>query len=193
MDIIEIKSSRIKFEDLLLLIDKAINSGEGIHIKRSMLGQHNTTITFLKWAEKHKIVSLIPIEIQTPKTKSVRSRMRKIEISLQLLALDLSLNGIAKKFNVRLNTAQGYLKNANLISDQYLQVLRTILKLKGINLNTKLHDYPSFPIMIPMKDLKENLKQNEYDELQKIVDDNKYIKKVTGQKLGTINLSVLLP
>jgi len=190
---IEINSSRIKFEDLLSLVDKAINSGKDIQIKKSMISQSNNTIIFLKWLEKHKIISLVPIEIKTPEKISIRSRSRKVEIALQFHALQLPIKEIAKKFNVKLSTAQGYLKELPSITDHYLQALRFVLKFKNINLNTRLAEFPSFPIRTHLKDLREGLAQSEYDLLMRIAEQNKYIKNVTGQKLGTTDLFFLLP
>lgn len=190
---IELFSSRIKFEDLLSLVDKAINTGKDIQITKSMVSQSNTTIRFLKWLEKHKIISLVPLEIKTPKKISVRSRKRKVEISLQLLALELPMKEVAKKFNVKLVTAQGYLRELASFSDQYLQALKLVLKLKKITFDTRLDEFPSFPIRINVNYLKEGLRQSEHQQLMDIVKQNKYIKNVTGQKLGTTDLSFLLP
>ena len=190
---IELFSSRIKFEDLLSLVDKAINTGKDIQVTKSMVSQNNTTMRFLKWLEKHKIISVVPIEIITPKRISIRSRKRKVEISLQLLALKLPMKEVAKKFNVKLATAQGYLKELAPFSDQYLHALRIALNFKKVTLDTRLEEFPSYPIRIHMNDLKEGLSQKEYEQLMKIVVQNRYIKTITGQKLGTTDLSFLLP
>ncbi|MBA7545849.1 hypothetical protein ES705_38227 [subsurface metagenome] len=193
MDKIKISSSRIKFEELLSLIDKAINSGRAIHIKKSLMSQSNNAIKFLRWLEKHKIISLIPIEIKIPKKISIRSRSRKIEIALQFHALELPMKEIAKKFNVKLSTAQGYLDELASITDHYFEALNLFLKLKNINLNTDLNEFPQFPIRINIKELENRLIQSEYDQFMNLLEINRYIKKVTGQKLGTIDLSILLP
>ena len=190
---IELYSSRIKFEDLLSLVDKAINTGKDILIKKNMVSQSNNTMRFLKWLEKHKIISLIPIEIKSPQKLSIKSRKRKVEIALQLVALDLPMKDIAEKFNVKVATAQGYLKELALFTDHYLQALKLVLRLKKINLNTRLTEFLSFPIRIHMNDLKRGLKHSEYDLLMNITRQNRYIKHVTGEKLGTTGLSILLP
>jgi len=192
-DNIEISSSRIKFEQLLSLVDKAINSGRVIQIKKSLMSQSNNTIKFLRWLETHKIISLIPIEITIPRKISIRSRSRKIEIALQFHALELPIKEIAKKFNVKLSTAQGYFDELASITDHYLEALNLFLKLKKITLNTDLNKFPQFPIRINIKELENELKQSKYDQLMNLVEKNRYIKKVTGQKLGTIDLSILLP
>ena len=190
---LEINSSRIKFEDLLSLVDKAINSGAGILIRKSMMSQNNTTMKFLKWLEKHRIISLLPTEIRPPKSISIRSRTRKVEVTLQFRALELPMKEIASKFSVKLATAQGYLKELVPVTDQYLQALKLILKLKNITLNTKLEDFPSFPIRIYIKDLEVLLTPSDYDKLMKVAEQDRYIRKVTSQKLGTSDLSILLP
>ncbi len=145
------------------------------------------------WLEKHKIISVVPIEIITPKRISIRSRKRKIEISLQLLALELPMKEVAKKFNVKLATAQGYLKELATFSDQYLHALRIALNFKKVTSDTRLDEFPSYPIRINMNDLKVGLSQKEYEQLMTVVAKNRYIKNVTGQKLGTTDLSFLLP
>lgn len=190
---LELNSSRIKFGDLLDLVDRAINTGKSIQIKKSIISQNNNNMKFIKWLEKHRIISLNPIEIEVPKKLTIRSRDRKVEISLQYLALDLPLKEIAKKFNVKLATAQGYLKELGKITDDYMKILNLVLNMKNITLDTNINDFPPFPIRINMRFLKEKLPQNELKQVLLISDNNKYIKKITGQKLGTTDLSILLP
>lgn len=190
---LELNSSRIKFGDLLDLVDKAINSGKSIQIKKSIITQDNNNMKFIKWLEKHRIISLIPVEIEAPKKISIKSRKRKVEISLQYLALDLPMKEIAKKFNVKLATAQGYLRELDTFTDDYMKILNLVLKMKDITLDTNINEFPSFPIRINMRYLKEELPQNELEQLILISDQNRYIKKITGQKLGTTDLSILLP
>ncbi len=193
-NIIELDSSRIKFEDLLSLVDKAIDMGKDIQIRKSMVSQNNTTMKFLKWVEKLKIISLVPIEIKPPPKKiSIKSRKRKIEISLQLFALDVPMKEISRKFNVKIPTTQSYFKDLDNYTEDYLNILKLVLKMKKINLETNLVDFPSFPIRINMRSLKEELPKDEFVQLISISEHNKYIKKITGQKLGTTDLSILLP
>jgi len=191
---IELDSSRIKFEDLLSLVDRAIDTGKDIQIRKSMVSQNNTTMRFLKWVEKHKIVSLVPIEIELPpKRISIRSRKRKIEISLQLVALDVPMKEISRKFNVKIATAQSYFEGLDNYSEDYLNTLKLVLNVKKINSETNIADFPSFPVRINLRFLKEELPKNEFEQLLSISEHNKHIKKITGQKLGTTDLSILLP
>jgi len=67
------------------------------------------------------------------------------------------------------------------------------LKLKEITLDTDLNEFPQFPIRINVKELENELKQSKYDQLMNLAEKNRYVKKVTSQKLGTIDLSILLP
>lgn len=190
---LEIHSSRIRFAELLNLVDKALDTGKDIKIKRSLLSQNNNTIQFLKWLEKHKIISLIPIGVETPKKISIKSRKRKVEISLQLLALDIPIKEIAKSFNVKVATAQGYLNELGTYNKDYLEILRLVLKMKNIVPDSELSSFPLFPIRTNITALKEELSQNQYGKLIIKVKEMKYIKSVTGQKLGTTDLSILLP
>jgi len=190
---LEIHSSRIKFVELLNLIDEALDTGKDIQIKRSLLLQNNNTIQFLKWLERHKIISLIPIGVEAPKKISIKSRRKKVEISLQLLALDIPIKEIAKRFNVKVATAQGYLNELGTYNKDYLVILRLILKVKNIVPDSELSSFPSFPIRTSTTTLKEELSQDQYGKMIKKVKDMKYIKSITGQKLGTTDLSILLP
>lgn len=190
---LEIHSSRIRFTELLNLVDKALDTGKDIKIKRSLLSQNNNTIQFLKWLEKHKIISLIPIGVEAPKKISIKSRKRKVEISLQLLALDIPIKEIAKSFNVKVATAQGYLNELGTYNKDYLEILRLVLKMKNIVPDSELSSFPLFPIRTNITALKEELSQNQYGKLIIKVKEMKYIKIVTGQKLGTTDLSILLP
>lgn len=190
---LEIHSSRIRFTELLNLVDKALDTGKDIKIKRSLLSQNNNTIQFLKWLEKHKIISLIPIGVEAPKKISIKSRKRKVEISLQLLALDIPIKEIAKSFNVKVATAQGYLNELGTYNKDYLEILRLVLKMKNIVPDSELSSFPLFPIRTNITALKEELSQNQYGKLIIKVKEMKYIKSVTGQKLGTTDLSILLP
>lgn len=190
---LEIHSSRIRFAELLNLVDKALDTGKDIKIKRSLLSQNNNTIQFLKWLEKHKIISLIPIGVEAPKKISIKSRKRKVEISLQLLALDIPIKEIAKSFNVKVATAQGYLKTLGTYNKDYLEILKLVLKMKNIVPDSELSSFPSFPIRTNITALKEELSQDQYGNLIIKVKEMKYIKSVTGQKLGTTDLSILLP
>ncbi len=190
---LEINSSRIKFGDLLNLVDKAIDTGKSIQIRKSLMLQSNSTIRFLKWIEKHKIISLIPIGTEAPKKISIKSRKRKIEISIQLLALDVSIVEIAERFNVKVPTAQGYFKELGTYTDYYRKVLGLVLRMKKFTPDSDISSFPSFPIRITLSILKERLSQNEYDHMVTIGKQNRYIKIVTGQKLGTSDLSILLP
>lgn len=190
---LEIHSSRIRFAELLNLVDKALDTGKDIKIKRSLLSQYNNTIQFLKWLEKHKIISLIPIGVEASKKISIKSRKRKVEISLQLLALDIPTKEIAKRFNVKVATAQGYLNELGTYNKDYLEILRLVLKMKNIVPDSELSSFPLFPIRMNITALKEELSQDQYGNLIKKVKEMKYIKSVTGQKLGTTDLSILLP
>ncbi len=190
---LEIHSSRIRFAELLNLVDKALDTGKDIKIKRSLLSQNNNTIQFLKWLEKHKIISLIPIGVEAPKKISIKSRKRKVEISLQLLALDIPIKEIAKRFNVKVATAQGYLNELGTYNKDYLEILRLVLKMKNVVPDSELSSFPLFPIRTNVTALKEELSQDQYGNLIIKVKEMKYIKSVTGQKLGTTDLSILLP
>ncbi|TKJ18912.1 MAG: hypothetical protein CEE43_16975 [Promethearchaeota archaeon Loki_b32] len=190
---LELNSSRIKFGDLLTLVDEAINSGKSIQIKRNMISQDNNNMKFIRWLEKHRIISLTPIGVEAPKKILIKSRSRKVEISLQLKALNLPIKEIAREFNVKVATAQGYLKEFDSITEDYIKILKFILDLKGITLDTNITEFPSFPIRVSIGILKGKLPQNEFEQVVSISEQNRYIKKITGQKLGTTDLSILLP
>ena len=190
---IELNSSRIKFENLLNLVDKAIDTGNEIQIPKNLISQHNNTMKFLKWLEKHKIISITSIEKELPKKIPIRSRARKIEVSFQLYTLNVPMNDIAKRFGVKLNTAKGYLKDLDNYTDYYLKLLSIVLNIKEISPETDIPNFPSFPIRVGLKALKEELTQYEYDQLIENLMEDKYIKKITGQALGTFDLSFFLP
>ena len=124
---------------------------------------------------------------------SIRSRKRKIEISFQLYVLNVPIKDIAKRFGVTVNTTKGYLKGLNYYSDNYLNLLSIVLNLKRLTPETDFNKFPSFPISVTLQSLKEELTQYEYKQLGENLMEDKYIKKVTGQALGTFNLSFLLP
>lgn len=191
---IKIFSSKIKFEDLLRLVDRAINTGKAIQIKKSMLSQNNNTMRFIKWVESHKIISIVPIEIEPlRKMVSIRSRKRKVEISLQMTALGVSIEEISKKFKVKINTVQSYFKELDSFSKDYLFSLSLLLRIKAVNSETNLTDFPSFPIRINLKYLRDKLPKDKFDQLISISEHNKFVKKITGQKLGTTDISFFLP
>ncbi|KKM81026.1 hypothetical protein LCGC14_1333940 [marine sediment metagenome] len=193
LDIIRVASLKIKFENLLNIIDNAINKSKPIQISNSAYNQKNNNIKFLKWLHKHKIIRLFSDKKIEPKKQSIKSRKRKIEISLQLKALGTSISEIAKRFNVKLNTAGSYLKIFGKNNKSYIKALEIVLSTKGISTSTNLTDFPFFPIRISVIKIKENVNMAEFNILNKIAENNKWIKYVTGQDLGTKDLSILFP
>ncbi|MFW9879288.1 MAG: hypothetical protein ACFFG0_39930 [Candidatus Thorarchaeota archaeon] len=190
---IELNSSRIKFESILDLVDKAIDTGNQIHIPKNVISQKNNNMKLIRWLEKHKIISVSTIEKEIPKKISIRSRNRRIEISFQLYALNVPLNDIAKRFGVKLDTTKGYLKELNNYTNYYLKLLSIVLNIKKITPETDIANFPSFPIRLSLKILQEKLTLSEYEKLQENLMRDRNIKRITGQALGTFNLSLLLP
>ena len=191
--IIEIASLKIKFQKLLNIVDNAIRYSKPIQIHKTFLKQKNNNVEFLKWLHKHKIVELLFSEKSPIKTVSIKSRKKKLELSLQLKALGASIKDIAERFNVKTATAQGYLKNLGQYDRDYLNVLKLILSLKQVTILTSLTSLPEFPIRIKTKKIKENISASDFKNLGIIAKKSKWIQFVTGQNLGTSDLSILLP
>ncbi len=190
---IEISSLKIKFKDILNLVDNAIEQSKAIQIPKLVLSQRNNNIIFLKWLVKHKIIELISTEKIQPKKVSLRSRQRKIEISLQLKSLGCFVSEIAKRFNVKLVTAQSYLKSLGKYDKDYLEVLKITLAIKNITIYTSLNEFPLFPLRLNLERIRENLSLSNHKNLENIIENNKWLKFITGQNLGTYDLSILLP
>ncbi len=190
---LEIASLRIKFQELLNLVDKSIEDNRPIQIRKAYLSQKNNNIKFLKWLQKHKIIKLQTLEKPSKKRHSIQSRARKIEISLQLKALGANITNIANKFKVKTQTVQGYFKNLGSYKKDYLTILNLILKLKGISPDINLTEFPSFPIRISMGEVRDNLTDSNIKAIEDILKNNQWITLVTGQSLGTSNISILLP
>jgi len=192
-NVLEIHSSKMKFDYLLKLIDKAIETNNPIQLDHQLYLQNNNTIKFLKWLEGHKIIK-IKRDIKTPiKKPSIKSRKRKIEITLQLHALNVSLEEIAQRFNVKITTAQGYLQELGKYDKNYLRVLHLLLRVRGFSPTMELKEFPSFPIRVSVKSAKDNLSLPDFNFILENSHQNKWIKKVTGQTLGTTDFSILLP
>ena len=191
---IDLSTLKIRFEELLTLIDVSIKESRSIQISKDFLNQKNTNIKFLKWLSKHKIIELIYVEPpRSSKKKSIRSRERKIEISLQLRASGISNAQIANKFQVKTATVDGYFKGLKLGDESYLKWLKITLSLLHINSNMKITEFPRFPIRISYDTIRKELTQNDLKDLETITKRNPYIRKVTGRSLGTTDLSVELP
>jgi len=128
IDVIQVSSLKIKFESLLDIIDNAIKKSKPIQIPKEVFNQKNNNIKLLKWLQRHKIIDILSLEkpIQVKK-KSIRSRERKIEISLLLKALGVSNSDISKRFKVQRQTVQGYLKDIGKYNSTYLEILGAIL------------------------------------------------------------------
>ena len=193
VDVIEISSMKKRFQEILNLVDKAIEFHIPLQVPKRALNQKNNNIKFLKWLQKHKIIELKIKEKFKTKKKSIRSRKRKIEIALQLKSFGFTISDIAEKFNVKPNTVKGYFRTLGKYDRNYLGILKLILKIKGINKNLEIIDFLEFPIRIEMDRIKSNLSMLDYKNLEKIIKNNLWIKPVVGQKLGTMNLSILLP
>ena len=190
---VEVPSLKVKFTKVLTLVDKAIELGLPIQIKKSWLSQMNTKITFLKWLHKHNIIELRTSEEPLTRKVSIRSRSRKIEIALQLKALNSTIAEIAKKFKVKPSTAQGYLKSLGKYDKTYLDILKIVLELRHISQNTPLQNFPIFPIRTQVRQLKEYLGLSDYKKLETIIKSNIWMKFTAGQNLGTFDLAILLP
>jgi len=194
LDSIEIKSLRISFGDFIKIIDKAIENNKSVKIPTDLINQKNNNAKFLRWLKKHKLIELITIE-KKPKSKksNIHSRSRKIEIALQLKALELNISDIAKKFNITPSTVQGYFKTLEKYNSDYLKILNLLLKLKGISANTKLIEFPEFPINEKISLINDLLSPSDFKYFQKIMNNNIWIKKVVGQDLGYYDISLILP
>ena len=190
---VEVPSLKVKFTQVLTLVDKAIKLGLPLQIRQSWLSQTNTKITFLKWLHKHEIIELRTIEEPIKKKVSVRSRSRKIEIALQLKALNSTIADIAKKFNVKSSTAKGYLKSLGKYDKTYLDILKMVLELRHINKDTPLQNFPVFPIRTQANQLKEHVGSSDYKRLEVITKSSIWMKFTAGQNLGTFDLAILLP
>lgn len=193
-DVIKVSSLKIKFDSLLDLIDNAIKKSRPIQIPRTVINQVNNNTKFLKWLQRHKIVELLTLERPlTIKKKSISSRKRKKEISLLLKALRITNSDIAKRFKVKVQTVQSYFKDIGKYNSIYLEILGDILKIVGVSKNTNLTDFPSFPIRIKLTTVKEKLPSETLEKIINLTQKNKLIRYVTGQKLGTKDLSILFP
>ena len=190
---VEVPSLKVKFAHVLTLVDKAIELSLPLLIKKSWLSQTNTKITFLKWLHKHKIIELRTTEVPITKKVSIRSRSRKIEIALQLKALNNTIADIAKKFNVKSSTAQGYLKSLDRYDKTYLDILKIVLELMHISKDTPLQNFPVFPIRTQANKLKKHVGSSDYKRLEVIIKSNFWMKFTAGQNLGTFDLAILLP
>lgn len=190
---VKIVSLRIKFIDILNLIDGAIKEGKKIEISNNALRGKSNVSVFLKWLQKHKIIDIAISVDKTQKKVPIRSRNRKIQIALQLIALGSTLRDISEKFKVKVTTVQGYLKELAKFNDKYLKILNFVLNIKDITLNTSLEEFPIFPIRISFNKLKLNLNPLEFNELKLELERNKWIKLITGQNLGTQDISIILP
>jgi len=193
-EIIQVSSLRLKFESLLNLIDKAIEKSKPIQIPKTVYNQVNNNAKFLKWLQKHKIIELLTLEKPvTVKKKSIGSRERKKEISLLLKALRIPNSDIAKRFKVKAQTVQGYFKDIGKYNSTYLEILGAILNIEGVSKNANLTDFPSFPIRIKLTTVKEKLTSETLLSIYDLAKKNTLIRYVTGQKLGTKDLSILFP
>jgi len=190
---IKISSLKIKFKDILDLVDEAIEERKKIEIPNETLKQKNNAILLLKWLQKHKIIDLKPVIARADKKLSIKSRYIKIQIALQLKILGSSMNEIAKIFRVKLTTAKGYLKELADFDQRYSQILKLVLDIKGLTKNSHLNEFPIFPIRLTIKKIRDSLKSTEFDKLKAYINANKYIKIITGKDLGTQDLSILFP
>ncbi len=190
---IKISSLKVKFKELLDIIDNAIEERKKIEIPNETLKQKNNIVLLIKWLQKHKIIDLITFEKKISRGVSIRSRSRKIEIALQLKALGTSLLDIAKIFKVKLTTVQGYLRETGKYDKDYLEVLKEILNVKGISINTSLIEFPIFPIREPLKNIKKRISSSDSHKLENIIKNNLLIKLITGLNLGTYDLSLQFP
>lgn len=194
LDVIQVSSLKIKFESLLDIIDNAIKKSKPIQIPKEVFNQKNNNIKLLKWLQRHKIIDILSLEkpIQVKK-KSIRSRERKIEISLLLKALGVSNSDISKRFKVQTQTVQGYFKNIGKYDNNYLKILNNLLSIIGVSKNTILNDFPNFPIRINIAMIRERISSTEFEHIERLSKENKLIKFVTGQRLGTRDLLILFP
>lgn len=190
---LELISGRIKFQELLKLVDLAIKKNEPIQITKSLLNQKNNNILFLKWLQKNKIINLLITEKPQTKRHSLNSRQRKIEISLQLKALGIKIASIAKHFKVKNQTVQGYFRALRDYDKKYLNALNLILSLKKITENTQLSEFPIFPVRMSMEEIKKNVSAPDIKVLEEIMKESKWIKIVTGKNIGTSDISILFP
>lgn len=190
---IKISSLKIKFKEILDLVDDAIEERKKIEIPNETLKQKNNVVLLLKWLQKHKIIELNPVIVRKHKKLSIKSRHMKIQIALQLKILGSSMNEIAKIFGVKVTTAKGYLKELAEFDQKYSQILKLVLDIKGLTKNSPLNEFPIFPIRLNIEKIKGSLKSRECDKFKDYINANKWIKIITGKDLGTQDLSILLP
>jgi len=190
---IKISSLKIKFKDILDLVDDAIEDRKKIEIPNEILKQNNNIIVLLKWLQKHKIIDLNPVMVRQSKNLSIKSRHLKIQIALQLKVLGSSMNEIANIFGVKSTTAEGYLKESSKFDQNYSQILKLVLEMKGLTKKSPVNEFPIFPIRLNIEKIKDSLKSTEYDKFNADIKGCKWIKIITGKDLGTQDLSILYP
>jgi hypothetical protein len=190
---IKISSLKIKFKEILDLVDKAIEERKKIEIPNKILKQNNNVILLFKWLQKHKIIDLNLVVTQENKKLIIKSRYIKIQIALQLKILESSMNEIAQIFGVKSTTAEGYLKEIANFNQEYSQILKLVLDIKELTKKSPLNEFPIFPIRLNIEIIKDSLKSSEYDKFKDDIKANKWIKIITGKDLGTQDLSILFP
>ena len=189
-DWVELDTLRIPFDSLLNLITKAITEHNGFILPKRFKSQKNVNIKLLRWLVDQNVVEIkfrASEKERLPTTSSIKSRKRKIEISLQLHALGVNIYEIARKFGVKESTAKGYLKDLLDLNLDFLKILKKTLALKSISINSALQNYPDFPIYIEANKL-----QN-FDNIDGIVKQDKQLKYVSGRNLGSFNLEIQFP
>ena len=192
-NVIKITTLKKSFKEIVEIIDDAINQGRRIQIDKSLMKQNNNNALFLNWLQKHKLIDLIEIEKQKPLKVSISSRKRKIEIALQLKAIGIPVNEIAGILKVKKPTVEGYFKELGEVNNDYLKVLKIILSMKSITDVTSLKEFLQFPITIYLEQRSNQLGSIEYKDLKEYATQSKWIKFVTGQNLGSLNLLIQCP
>lgn len=191
--VIRISSLKIKFKEILDIVDEAIENRKIIEIPNEILKQKSNLSLFLKWLKKHKIIDLNPVIVIVNKKSTIRSRLIKIQIALQLMILGSSINEIAKIFGVKSTTVKGYLSEFADYDQCFSQILKNALEIKGFTKNSPLNEFPIFPIRLNIEKIKGHLKSTEYDKFESHIKSSRWIKIITGKDLGTQDLSILFP
>lgn len=195
-DWIELKSLRISLDDLLNIVTKAIKEHYGIKLSERLKLQKNNNIKLLRWLVDQNVIEIDYLSSEKGRkstSTSIKNRQRKVEISVLLYALGAKFPEIAQKFGVKENTARGYLKDLTGLNPQFLQLLREVLYLKNISTDVPLQNYPNFPIYIGAHKLKESLRSRDSINLDEIVNQEKFLKLVSGRNLGSLDVEILLP
>lgn len=191
---LSVESLKMPFQELLNLVDTVLKNDATIKISNKLINQKLNNGLFLKWLKKHNFITFnIEEKVRKRKKKSIRSRQRKIEVSLQLKALGFNISEISSLFKVSSKTVQGYLKALNQYDHDYLRVLELGLAINKITKTSSLDDFLEFPIRIEYKEFKNRVSSRDFSFIEDIIKKSKWLQVTAGQTLGTSNISILFP